>query len=267
MVSIEFFKKQSKNLFKDYNARVFNQEKGIYEYSPRFFSDIEIIVDSFDIDENDSFTLMNAQHIIARLSGFYKWTDLIKASDSALELGMLLLTNREAYQEKMGLITNMIESLIVEDWQEYEEIYLQGCDDETKLEAFKAVFLEQEKPKKKKAPVLILDFCDDVIAQDMLSTIMQEKNLTPEKAILSSITQKNCIALLSTGWADMAVSLWGHDDPYKENKTIDNPRVEIKLTKDKLRLLEIVMEKERVPMERAVLYFMIFALQSLGYHI
>lgn len=267
MTTVEFFKKQSKNLLKDYNTRVFNAEKGIYEYSPRFFQDIDVLVDAFDINEDDAFTLMNAQHIIARLSGFYKWTELIKASEPALELGMLLLTHRETYQQKTGLITNMVESLIVEDWQEYEEMYLQNCDDETKLEAFKEVFLEQDKPKKKKAPMLKLDFSGDVIAQDMLSTIMEEKNLTAEKAVSSCITQKNCVTILATGWAGMAVSLWGHDDPYKGYKKLENPQVEIKLSKDKIRLLEIVMEKERVPLGRAVLYFMIFTLESLGYHI
>lgn len=267
MANVEFFKKQSKNLFKDYNTRVFNQEKGIYEYSPRFFHDIEVLVDSFDIDENNSFTLMNAQHIVARLSGFYKWTELIQASEPALELGKLLLTNREVYQEKMGIITNMVESLIVDDWQSYEEIYLKDCDDETKLEAFKEIFLDEDKPKRKKAPVFKFDFSDDSNAQDMLSKIMKEKHLSPEKAVLSCITQKNCVTILAAGWADMAVSMWGHDDPYREFEELENPAFEIKLSKDKIRLLEIVMEKERVPFDRAVLYFMIFTLESLGYHI
>jgi len=39
------------------------------------------------------------------------------------------------------------------------------------------------------------------------------------------------------------------------------------LSKDKTRLLEIVMEKENVALEDAILYFLIFALESLGYHI
>ena len=265
MATVEFFKKQAKNLLKDYNTRVFNEEEEFYEYSPRFFRDIEFLLDPFDIDEDDSFTLMNAQHIIARLSGFYKWTELIKASEHALELGMLLLTNREAYQEKTGLFTNMVESLIVDDWKSYEEMYLQDCDDERKLEVFKEVFLNQDKPKR--APIFKLDFSKDLSAQDMVSTIMKEKNLTAEKAVLSCITQKNCVTILATGWADMAVSLWGHDDPYREFEELENPKFEIKLSKDKVELLEIVMQKERVPLKDAILYFMIFTLESLGYHI
>ena len=161
----------------------------------------------------------------------------------------------------------MVESLIVEDWKSYESQYLGNFDDEAKLEVFKKVFIEQDIPSKYKAPKISIDFSDDMNAQDMLKQIMKSKNLTAEKAILSSITQKNCVTILSTGWAGIAVSLWGHDDPDREFERLDNPIVEIKLSKDKIRLLEIVMEKEDVALEEAILYFMIFTLESLGYHI
>lgn len=267
MANVEFFKQQAKNLLKDYNSRVFNEEEGFYEYTPRFFRDIDFIVDTFGVNEDGSFTLMNAQHVVARLSGFYKWNELIKASEPMLEIGRLLLTNREAYQQRQGIFTNMVESLIVEDWKSYESQYLGNFDDEAKLEVFKKVFIEQDIPSKYKAPKISIDFSDDMNAQDMLKQIMKSKNLTAEKAILSSITQKNCVTILSTGRAGIAVSLWGHDDPDREFEQLDNPIVEIKLSKDKIRLLEIVMEKEDVALEEAILYFMIFTLESLGYHI
>ncbi len=101
----------------------------------------------------------------------------------------------------------------------------------------------------------------------MLKKIMKAKNLSPEKAVLSAITQKNCVRILSTGWASIAVSLWGHDDPYAEREKLENPVIEIKLSKDKAHLLEVVMEKENVSFGQAILYFMIFTLESLGYHI
>lgn len=110
MTNIEFFKQQAKNLLKDYKTRYFNKDEGYYEYNPRFFSDFEDIAFDFNIEDNNEFTLMKAQHIIARLSNFYKWTDLIKASEPALELGKLLLTNRE--------------NINIEDWQMYEEANL-----------------------------------------------------------------------------------------------------------------------------------------------
>ena len=210
--------------------------------------------------------MMNAQHVIAKLSGFYKWTELIKASSASLELGKLLLENRIAYQEKLGFFTNMVESIIVADWKDYEQAYLSDADDETKLEVFKEVFLS-DAPKKRKAPTLSINYADDEIAQDMICTIMKEKNLTSAKAILSSITQRNCVTILSTGWAGIAVSLWGHDDPDREWKTLENPVVELKLSKDKERLVSIVMEKEKISLAEALQYFMIFSLEALGYHI
>ncbi len=267
MSNVEFFKQQSKNLLKDYSSRVFNEEEGYYEYNPRYFRDIDFIIDAFNISEDDSFTLMNAQHIVARLSGFYKWNELIKASEPILEIGKLLLTNREAYQEKQGIFTNMVKSLIVEDWKSYESQYLEGFDDDAKLEIFKKVFLNQEASPKKKSPKVALDFSDNIDAQDMLKKIMKAKNLSPEKAVLASITQKNCVRILSTGWASIAVSLWGHDDPYAERERLENPVTEVKLSKDKAYLLNVVMEKEGVSFNEAILYFMIFTLESLGYHI
>ena len=266
MANVEFFKQQSKNLMKDYKTRVFNETEGFYEYSPQHFQDVDELLYNFGYKEDDSFTLMNAQHIIARLSGFCKWNELIQASESILEIGKLLLTNRESYQQKQGIFTNMVESLIVEDWKTYESEYLQGMDDEAKLDVYKQVFLE-ETPKQRKNPVITIDFSEDIDAQDMLSKIMKKKNLTADKALLSAITQKNCVTILATGWAGMAVSMWGHADPDGEREKLENPVVQIKLSKDKVRLVNIVMEKERVPFEAAILYFMIFTLQALGYHI
>ena len=257
MATIEFFKQQSKNFMKDYKTRVFNEAEGVYEYSPKYFQDIEDIIVDFDINEDDSFTLMNAQHIIALLAGFSKWNELIQATESALEIGKLLLVNRY-HPDWVN---------IVEDWKSYEYQNLQDFDDDAKLEIFKMVFLGQGVPKKRKTPVITIDFSKETDAQDMLSKIMKKKNLTPEKALLSTITQKNCVTILATGWAGMAVSLWGHADPDGEREKLEDPIVKIKLSKDKERLISIVMEKENVSFGKALLYFMIFTLESLGYHI
>ena len=267
MTKIDFFKQQSKNFLKDYNTRVYDGNEGFYEYSPRFFNDIEDILDKFHIGEENSFGLMKAQHIIARLSGFYKWDELIKASELRLELGKLLLIHREEYEEKQGYFTNMVESMIVADWKEYEEEYLKDCDDETKLEVFKKVFLEDEPVKKNKKPTIKFNFKDTVNPQDMLVKIMRRKNLSPEKAILSSITQKNCIRIMETGYASVALQMWGHANPEAEKEKLDNPIVEFKLSKEKERLVALIMEKEEVPFQVAILYFMLFALDALGYHI
>ena len=257
MATIEFFKQQSKNFMNDYKTRAFNGAEGFYEYSPRYFQDIDELLYNFGFKEDEAFTLMNAQHIIAQLSGFYKWNELIKASEAALEIGKLLLTNRNHPQW----------GNIVDDWKMYEIQNLQDFDDEAKLEVFKIVMLGEGVSQKRKAPVITVDFSKKTDAQDMLSKIMKKKNLTPEKALLSTITQKNCVTILATGWAGMAVSLWGHADPDGEREKLEDPIVKIKLSKDKERLVSIVMEKENVSFGEALRYFMIFTLESLGYHI
>jgi hypothetical protein len=127
---IEFFKLQAKNLFKDYQTKKQSSEAtiGDYEYYPKYF-DIHSIILYFDIDEDD-FSLMKAQHIIAQIAGFRKWTDMLKASQPELELAKLVFDN----QDKVS----------AEDW----EMYIHGTerdenvifDPDTRLEIFKTVF-------------------------------------------------------------------------------------------------------------------------------
>jgi hypothetical protein len=112
-----------------------------------------------------------------------------------------------------------------------------------------------------------VDYRYNIDAQDMLTKIMHATNLSPEKALLSTITLKNFERIFSTGWAGIAVSLWGHDDPEAKRESLDNPTIEFQLSKDQVHFLQVVMEKERIPFREAILYFMIFTLESLGYHI
>ena len=73
---------------------------------------------------------MNAQHIVARIAGFEKWTMLLKASPSAMELAKMLFGN-------MHKITS-------EEWEFYilDVEHENGVtfDDQDKLETFKLVF-------------------------------------------------------------------------------------------------------------------------------
>lgn len=268
MTNIDFFKLQAKNFLKDFETKHYNEDEDVYEYSPRFFSDIDDIIFNFEIDEEKPFTLMNAQHVIARLAGFYKWTELIRATEPALELGKLLFENRLPYLERVPIIIND-ESMIVEDWNFFlTENNLQNCDDETKLDIFKNYFLKQDEIIKKiKEEKTMLNLTNNAKAQDMLVKIMKEKNVNAEKAILSSITQKIFIRIIETGWGQIALPIWGHDNPYREWEKLDDPVVKFKLSKDKEHLVSIVMEKENVSFETAILYFMLFTLESLGYHI
>lgn len=65
----------------------------IYEYSPKYYDITSIFLeyDIFDDDPNFKFSLMSAQHLIAKLVGFKKWDDLIKASDTQLEIAKIKL--------------------------------------------------------------------------------------------------------------------------------------------------------------------------------
>lgn len=134
MKTVEYFKLQAKNLHKDFKTQesYFDDECGsdLLRYAPKFF-DVDALALDFDIDE-DNFTLMNAQHYIARLAGFRKWTDMLKASPSALELSKLLFDN--------------IHKVSVIEWDIYisSEEHDKGFafDDKFKLDIFKAVFDE-----------------------------------------------------------------------------------------------------------------------------
>lgn len=133
MTHIEYFKLQAKNLIKDFKTKTpqFDEviSDSLNEYQPQYF-DIDEIILSYDIDE-DNFSLMKAQHIIALMVGFNKWSALLKASEVELELAKLLIDNHDRIH--------------VEDWKMYidgvERDNIGTFDPESKLEIFKQVFL------------------------------------------------------------------------------------------------------------------------------
>ncbi len=261
---INFFKQEAKKLFKDYNTREFNENEGWYDYHPRYYEDLENILDCFNIQEN-KFTLMNAQHIIARLSGFYNWNELREANEPQLELGKLLLTNRLAYEEKLNVHTNMTESLLVDHWKRSEQEELKDLDDWQKLELFKKLFPEFSYINLNNK--ITLNFEDDEDVQDMISKITHKKNITAEKAITSSITQRNCIRIIESGFAKIASTMWGHDNPEAIKDKLDKPIIEVKLSKEKKRLVDLIIDKEEVSYQQAIICFLTFELEHLGYHI
>lgn len=101
MQPISFFKLQAKNLYKDYKTQYTYIDdvdgESYFSYSPKYF-DIEHLFLSYDYNE-DSFSLMKAQHFIAWLLGFEKWSDLINASEKEQELVILLFKNKMDIEE------------------------------------------------------------------------------------------------------------------------------------------------------------------------
>lgn len=132
MEYLDFFKLQAKNLFRDFKTQK-KDEDGMCFYSPRFFKSLDNLIVDYDINE-DEFTLMSAQHLIAELAGFRKWSDILHASKERLELGKLLL---EHYDDDF-----MSQGPLLEAWEMYELCNLSGFNDASKLEVFKTVFLE-----------------------------------------------------------------------------------------------------------------------------
>lgn len=80
--NIDYFKLQAKNLFHDIKLD-FMQNDEEYICAPRFF-DVNAVMSDFDVDCND-FSLMKAQHLLAKIVGFSSWDELINASESELE--------------------------------------------------------------------------------------------------------------------------------------------------------------------------------------
>lgn len=248
MENIAFFKQQAKNFLKDYKTRVYNEKEGTYEYNPRFFENIKDILYEFDIKDDDNFTLMNAQHIISKLAGFNKWNELIKSSDPVLEIGRHLLLNNETD--------------LLSEWKFFEKLLKK--DDSIKLEFFKEFLIDDNDKNIKKFSV---DFTDDENAQDMIAKVMKEKNTSASKAIAGSVTNPNFIDITEEGYASIALPLWGHADPYAEKEKLDNPVITFKLTSRKEKMVKDVMKEENVQFEEAILYFVLFELNRLGYHI
>ncbi len=136
MTPINYFKLQAKNLFRDFKTKTSYRDEvdgnSYYKYDPRYF-DVDAIILAYDWNE-ETFSLMNAQHTIALMAGFRKWTDLSKASKSELELAKLVFDN----QDKIN----------AEEW----EIYIADAEHQNKttfdaparLEIYKQVFLNVE---------------------------------------------------------------------------------------------------------------------------
>ena len=136
MEHIDFFKLQAKNFLKDFRTKYWDEENECYQFKPNFFDDIDDIILGYDIYENEPFSLMNSQHLIACMAGFHSWQELIHSNKYKLELGKLLFENRN-----MCIDGGFLELPTV--WQMYERNHLGGLDDQAKLGVFEVLFLNK----------------------------------------------------------------------------------------------------------------------------
>ncbi|NBL65951.1 hypothetical protein GV828_12145 [Flavobacterium sp. NST-5] len=135
MIPIDYFKLQAKNLHKDFKTKSPVLDKTttdfLYKYTPKYF-DIEMIIADFGIDE-DNFSLMNAQHVIAKIANFDKWADLLKASAAELELAKLMYD----YQNKVDKVGWYF---YIQNAQSMNEVEL---DTEIQVDIFKQMVIEE----------------------------------------------------------------------------------------------------------------------------
>lgn len=90
---IPFFKFEAKILLKDYKTRYYDESRKVYRYQFHHFDigDLFFHFEFPDHEDNFTFTLQNAQHLIAKMVGYNKWEDLIHASEIEHELSEYLL--------------------------------------------------------------------------------------------------------------------------------------------------------------------------------
>jgi len=136
MNTIDYFKLQAKNLHKDFKTKTPPVNKAatafLFEYAPKYF-DVEMVIANFHIDE-ENFTLMNAQHVIAKIANFDNWASLLKASPAELELAQLLYD----YQHRIDIV----------GWQFYiadaQSMNREELDAEIQVDIFKKMVIEED---------------------------------------------------------------------------------------------------------------------------
>ena len=91
---IKYFKSQAKKFYKDFQTQYTKENDYIYSYKPKVLPDIDDNIVTFDIDEDD-FSLMKAQHIVAYLAGFENQNELIHANIYKQEIGYYLVSAQQ----------------------------------------------------------------------------------------------------------------------------------------------------------------------------
>lgn len=124
MTTIDYYKQQAKLLLKDYNLfkeNNFNQNEAMFD-EPQEHFDVHNVFSKVNKRTDEDITLMNAQHIIAKISDFKDWNDVLHSSESQREIGAFKLN---AY--KIGMDPNIIDAA---NTLVYSELFAEYVDDE-----------------------------------------------------------------------------------------------------------------------------------------
>lgn len=133
MECIDYLKLQAKNLYRDFKTR-YKDEYG-YDYNPKYFNDIYDILYDYNVD-TENFSLMKAQHLIAQMIGSKSWSKLINSSKEMQTIAKSLFEHRDDTFNGQPFIQSWI------DYSSNENIKI--LDDESKLNIFKSIFLNDE---------------------------------------------------------------------------------------------------------------------------
>ncbi len=101
----------------------------------------------------------------------------------------------------------------------------------------------------------------------MINIVVEKRNMSAADAVASCISDKIMGRIVNTGWGDIALGLWGHGDPERTWKKLDDPVINLQLNRYQMDMLGIITETMSVSPETAVSYFLIFSMEELGYHI
>ena len=156
MSNLEFLKKASKNLFKDWKSHTVTVEPDgfkLFEYDSHFFDFNDFVVYyDLSVEDEENFSLMKAQHMIAQMVGYKKWNDLITSSEKELELAKIL-------------VSHFYDSGDVEDWESYKAISgFNNFDIDSKIEIAKHYFEDSHDYEEKIPAPKILQGNERVIA-------------------------------------------------------------------------------------------------------
>ncbi len=144
MTYLDYFRLQSKNLYRAWKTHKENDE-GIYEYDSHLFDVDDFLLYFEENGHEKEFCLQRAQHLVAKLAGFRKWNDLIKADAKHLELGKIIF---------QGCVNAASGVCSYEDWEMYFfDNDLDTVPIEAQIEIAKYYFTEVEPPMRHYAGV------------------------------------------------------------------------------------------------------------------
>ena len=105
--------------------------------------------------------------------------------------------------------------------------------------------------------------------QDLVRTIAEEMKVSPEGAVVASITRENLRKAVKEGYGSIAVGQWGHDSGFEFTPLescvlrLDFPEPETKRIKNFMK----AMDNKTFSIDDVIFEFLIFQAESLGFHI